>query len=141
MKLYVIHLMLLSAKMTHRSILLILSTFEGVLITRKHSSVLRIKAKHILAFNHVLTLFFGSFLLLARRSAVCKKKLLHSLFIPPKHENTSSVSLEVFAGYTFFSSHFQSFYEQLEDCEPHLANGLKSLRHESRLPVNPQPSS
>ena len=109
---------------------LILSTFEGALITRKHSSVLRIKAKLILAFIHALILLFGSFLLLARRSAVCKKKLLHSLFIPPKYENTSSVPLEVFARYTFFSSHFHSFYGQLEDCEPHLANGLKSLSHE-----------
>ena len=71
--------MLLSATMAHRQILLILSTFEGVLITRKHSSIFRIKAKLSLAFIHALVLILGSFLLIARRSAICNKKLLHSL--------------------------------------------------------------
>ena len=78
--------------MAHRSISLMLSTFEGVLVPRKHSSMLRIKAKFSLAFIHALILLLGSFLLVARRSAVCEKKLLHSLLIPPKRENTSVVN-------------------------------------------------
>ena len=103
--------------MAHRSILLILSTFLFKDV-RKHSSMFRIKAKFSLAFIHALILLLGSFLLLARRSAVSKK--LHSLLIPPKHENTSCVNdphvpLEGFAGYTPVSFRFHSFYEQLEE--------------------------
>ena len=96
------------------------------------SSILRIKAKLSLAFIHALILLLGFFLLLARRSAVCKKKLLHSLLIPPKHENTSGVQREGFAAYTFVSFCFHSFYEQLKDCGVNriLLMGLKSLCHE-----------
>ena len=100
--------------MAQRSISLILSTFEGVLVPRKRSSMLGIKVKFSLAFVHALILLLGSFLLLGRRSAVCQKKRLHSLLIPPKHENTNG-SLEEFAGYSPVSFRFHSFYEQLED--------------------------
>ena len=62
---------------------LISSTFQGVLIPCKHNSILRIKAKFSLAFVQALILLLGSFLLLARRSAVCEKKRLHSLLINP----------------------------------------------------------
>ena len=76
----------------HRSISLILSTFEDVLLPYKHSSMLRIKARFSLDFIYALIIILGSFLLLARRSAVCKKKRLHSMLIPAKHENTSGVN-------------------------------------------------
>ena len=82
----------LSAAMACRSISLIISTFEGVLVPRKHSSMLLIKAKFSLAFIHALIVLLGSFLLLAKRSAVCEKKRLHSLLILPKHENTSGLN-------------------------------------------------
>ena len=78
--------------MTHRSISMILLTFEDVLVPRKDSSILRIKAKFSLDFFHVLILFLGSFLLLGKRSAVCEKKRLHSLLTPPKHEHGSGVN-------------------------------------------------
>ena len=78
--------------MAHRSISLILSTFEGVLVPCKHSSMLRTKAKFSLAFIHALILLSGHFLLLGRCSAVCEIKQLHSLLIPPKHKNTSGVN-------------------------------------------------
>ena len=73
-------------------ILLILSTFECVLVPYKHSSMLQSKAKFSLAFIHALIIILGSFLLLARLSGVCEKKQLHSLLIPPKHENKSGVN-------------------------------------------------
>ena len=92
MYLQVIHSISLSAAMACRSISLIISTFEGVLAPRKHSSMLLIKAKFSLAFIHALIVLLGSFLLLAKRSAVCKKKRLHFLLILPKHENTSGVN-------------------------------------------------
>ena len=60
--------------MAHRSISLILSTFEGVLVPHKHSTMLRIKATFSLDFIHALILILGSIFLLARRSAVCEKK-------------------------------------------------------------------
>ena len=103
--------------MTHRSILLILSVFEGALVAYKHSSILRINANFSLAFVHALILLLGSFLLSARCSAVCEKKRLHFLLIPPKTENTSGLNLPVegFTGYTLVSFRFHSFYEQLED--------------------------
>ena len=103
--------------MTHRSISLILSMFEGALVPCKHSSILRIKAKFSLAFVHALILLLGSFLLSARCSAVCEKKQLDFLLIPPKTENTSglNVPVEGFTGYTLVSFRFHSFYEQLED--------------------------
>ena len=103
--------------MTHRSILLILSVFEGALVACKHSSILRINANFSLAFVHALILLLGSFLLSARCSAVCEKKRLHFLLIPPKTENTSGLNLPVegFTGYTLVSFRFHSFYEQLED--------------------------
>ena len=78
--------------MAHRSTSLILSTFENVLVPRKHKRILRIKAKFNLAFIYALILFLGSFALLARRSVVCKKKQLRFLLIPPKYENTSDVN-------------------------------------------------
>ena len=84
--------LLLLATMVHRSISLILSTFEDVLVSLKHNYILRIKAKFSLAFIRALILLLGSFLLLARRSGVWKKKWLHSLLIPPKHENTSGLN-------------------------------------------------
>ena len=68
----------------HRSSWMILSTFESALVPRKHRSILRINATFSLAFIHALILLFGSFLLLARRSAVCNRKRLHSLLVPPK---------------------------------------------------------
>ena len=74
--------------MAYISISLMLTTFEGVLEPRQQNSMLRIKAKFSLAFIHALILLVGSFLLLARRSAVWEKKQLHSLLIPLKHENT-----------------------------------------------------
>ena len=92
MNLQAIHLILLSATITYRSISLILSTFEGVLVPRKRSSMLRIKAKFTLAFIHALILLLDSFVRLARHSVVCQKKRLHSQLIPPKHENTSGVN-------------------------------------------------
>ena len=82
--------------MAYRTISLMLSTFEGVLVPHKHSSMLRIKTKFILDFIHALILLLGSFLLLARLSAVCEKKRLHPLLLPP------------------VSFRFHSFYEQLE---------------------------
>ena len=119
--------------MAHRSISLILSTFEGVLVPRKHSSMLRIKAKFSLAFIHALILLLGSFLLLARRSAVCEKKQRHSLLIPPKHENTSGVNDPCSTWrIRWLYSHFFSFSFFLWTagrlwCKWHLANGLKTL--------------
>ena len=92
MNLQVIHSILLSATMAHRSISPILSKFESVLVPHKHSSMLQIKGKFSLAFIHALFLLLGSFLLLARRQAVCEKKRLNSLLIPPKYENTSGVN-------------------------------------------------
>ena len=120
MNLQVIHSILLSATMAHRSISLMLSTFEDVLVPRKHSSMLRIKAKFSLAFIHALILLLGSFLLLARHSPICEKKRLHSLLIPPKHENTSGVNdpcstWRILWLYSCFFFRFPSFYEQLED--------------------------
>ena len=87
----VVHSILLSATMAHRSISLI-SMFGGVLVPHKHSNMLQIKAKFSLAFIHALVLLLGSFLLLVRCSAVCKKKRLHPLPIPPKHKNISGVN-------------------------------------------------
>ena len=119
--------------MAHRSISLILSTFEGVLVPRKHSSMLRIKAKFSLAFIHALILLLGSFLLLARRSAVCEKKQRHSLLIPPKHENTSGVNdpcstWRIRWLYSrFFSFSFFLWTAGRLWCKWHLANGLKTL--------------
>ena len=46
--------------MPHRFILLMLSTFEGVFVPRKHSSMLPIKAKFSLVFIHALILLLGS---------------------------------------------------------------------------------
>ena len=86
MNLKVIHSVLLSATMGHRSILLILSTFEGVLVPRKQSSIFRIKAKFSVAFTHAPISLLGSFLLLARHSAVYEKKRLHYLLIPQKQK-------------------------------------------------------
>ena len=119
--------------MAHRSISLILSTFEGVLVPRKHSSMLRIKAKFSLAFIHALILLLGSFLLLARRSAVCEKKLLHSLLIPPNHENTSGVNEPCsnwrirWLYFRFFSFSFFLWTAGWLWCKCHLANELKTL--------------
>ena len=108
--------MLLPAAMTHRSISMILLRFEDVLVPRKHSSILRIKAKFSLAFFHVLILFLGSFLLLEKRSAVCEKKRLHSLLTPPKHEKGSGVNNLCSTGgicwlHTPISFRLHSFYE------------------------------
>ena len=116
----VIYSMLLSATMTHRSMSVILLTFEDVLVPRKHTSILRIKAKFSLAFFHVLILFLGSFLLLRKLSAVCEEKRLHSLLTPPKHEKGSGVNDLCSTGricwlYTPISFRLHSFYEQLED--------------------------
>ena len=129
-----IHLILLSATMAqHRSISLILSTFEDVLVPYKHSSMLRIKAKFSLAFIHALIIILRSFLLLARRSAVCKKKRLHSLLIPPKHENTSGVNdpcstWRIHWLYSrFFSFTFFLWTAGRLWCNRHVANGLKTL--------------
>ena len=120
--------------MAHKSVSLILSTYEGVLVPRKHSSMLQIKAKFSLAFIHVLILLLGSFLLLARRPAVCKKKWLHSRLIPPKHENASGVNdlcstwriCWLYSG--FFSFSFFLWTAGVLWCRwHHLANGLKTL--------------
>ena len=133
MNLEVIHSILLSATMAHRSILLILSTFEAVLVPRKHSSMVRIKAKFSLAFIHALILLLGSFLLLARRSAVCEKKQRHSLLIPPKHENTSGVNdpcstWRIHWLYShFFSFSFFLWTARRLWCKWYLGNGLKTL--------------
>ena len=119
--------------MAHRSISLILSTFEGVLLQRKNSSMLWIKAKFSLAYIHALVLLLGSFLLLVRRSAVCEKKRMHSLLIPPKHENTSGVNDPCSTWrIRWLYSHFFSFSFFLWTagrlwCKWHLANGLKTL--------------
>ena len=115
--------MLLSARMARISISLILWMFEGVLVPRKLSSILWIKAKFSLAFIHTLILLLGSFLLLARRSAVCDKKRLHSVLIPPKDENTSGVNNPcscwsirwLYYCLFCFLFRFHSFYERLED--------------------------
>ena len=117
----------------HRSISLILSTFEGVFFPCKHSSMLWIKAKFSLAFIHALIIILRSFLLLARRSAVCKKKRLHSLLIPPKHENTSGVNdpcstWRIHWLYSrFFSFTFFLWTAGRLWCNRHVANGLKTL--------------
>ena len=123
----------LSATMAHRSILLIFSTFEGIFVPCKHSSMLWIKARFRLAFIHALILLLGSFLLLARCSAVCEKKQLHSLLSSPKHENTSGVN-NLCSSWTihWLYSHFFSFSFFLWTagilwCKWHLANGLKTL--------------
>ena len=114
-----IHSILLSATKASRSISLILSKFEGVLVPRKHSSILQIKAKFSLAFIHALIVLLGSFLLVARSSAVCEKRRLHSLVIFPQHENTSGVkdpcSTWRIRCYTPVSFRFHYFYKQLED--------------------------
>ena len=133
MNLQVFHSILLSATMAHRTVSLILSMFEGVLVPHKHSSMLRIKAKFSLAFIHALVLLLGSFLLLARCSAVCEKIRMHSLLIPPKHENTSSVNnpCSTWRIHRLYSDFFLlSFFLWTAGrlwCKWHLANGLKTL--------------
>ena len=134
--------------MAHRSISLILSTFEGVLVPRKHRSMLRIKAKFSPAFIQALILLLSSFLLLAKRSAVCEKIRLHSLLIPPKHENTSGVkdpcsTWRICWLYSrFFSFSFFLWTVGRIWCKWHLANGLKSLTSQKDcLAVNSQPYS
>ena len=128
-----IHLILLSATMTHRSISLILSTFEGVLVPPKHSSMLQIKVKLSLAFIHVLILLLGSFLQLVRHSAVCEKKQLHPLLIPPKYENISGVNhpCSTWRIHWLYSCLFSfSFFLWTAGglwCNWHIANGLKTL--------------
>ena len=129
-----IHLILLSATMAqHRSISLILSTFEDVLLPYKHSSMFRIKAKFSLDFIHALIIILGSFILLARRSAVCKKKRLQSMLIPPKHENTSGVNdpCSTWTIHWLYSRFFLfSFFLWTAGrlwCKRHLANGLRTL--------------
>ena len=115
-----------------------------VFLFHTNSSVLRIKAKFSLTFIHALILLLGCLLLLARRSAVCRKKLQHSLLIPPKHENkvvrTIHVPVEGFGGYTPVSFCFHSFHEQLED---YGVNGIWLMGWKpfyvtkGSLPVNP----
>ena len=133
MNLQVINSILLSATMARRSISVILSTFEDALVPRKHSSMLRIKAKFSLAFIHALVLLLGSFFQSARRSAVCEKKGLHSLLIPPKHEDTrglndpcSSWKIHWLYSRIFLFSFFLWTAGRLL-CKWHLANGLKTL--------------
>ena len=134
-----IHLILFSPTMAHRLILLILSMFEGVFVSCKHSSMLQIKAKFSVAFIHALILLLGSFLLLARRSAVCEKKRLHSLLIPPKHENTSGVNdpcstWRIRWLYSrFFSFSFFLWTAGRLWCKWHLANGLKTLKSQKAV--------
>ena len=133
MNLEVIHSILLSVTMAYRSISLMLSSFEGVLVPCKHSSMLQIKAKFSVAFIHALILLLGSFLLLARRSAVCEKKQLHSLLVPPKHENTSGVNdpcstWRIRWLYSrFFPFSFFLWTAGTLKCKWHPANGLKTL--------------
>ena len=121
--------------MVHRSFELILSTFEGVLVPRKHSSMFRIKAKFSLAFIHALILF----LLLARRSILCKKKQLHSLLVPPKHENISGVKDPcstwriLWLCSCFFSFSFCLWTTGRLWCKWHLANGLKTLTSQNTV--------
>ena len=113
--------MTLSAIMGNRSVLMILSTFESVLVPRRHSSTLRIKAKFSLAFIHALVLLLGSFLLLARGSV--EKNAKRNRCIPCSFlQNmkiqvvwTIHVPLLGFAGYTPASFRFYFFYEQLEN--------------------------
>ena len=119
--------------MAHRSILLILSTFEGVLVPHKHSTMLRIKATFSLDFIHALILILGSIFLLARRSAVCEKKRQHFLLIPPKHENTSGVN-DPWSNWRirwlysrFFSFSLFLWTARRLMCKWHLANGMKTL--------------
>ena len=119
--------------MAHRSISLILSTFEGVLVPCKHSSMLRTKAKFSLAFIHALILLSGHFLLLGRCSAVCEIKQLHSLLIPPKHKNTSGVNDPCstwrirWLHSRFFLFSFFLWTAGTLWCKWHLANELKTL--------------
>ena len=133
MNLWVIHLILLSVTVAHRSILLILSTFEGVLVPRKRSSMLGIKAKFSLAFIHALILLVGYFVLLARRSLVCQKKRLHSMLIPPKHENTSGVKDPCFTWRVrwlypcFISFSFFLWTAGRLSCKWHVANRSETL--------------
>ena len=97
------------------------------------SSILWIEVKFSLPFIHELILLLGSFLLLARRSAVCERKRQHSLLIPPKHENTSGVNdpcstWRVRWLYSrFFSISFFLWIAGRLWCKWHLANGLKIL--------------
>ena len=138
MNLEVIHSILLSVTMAYRSISLMLSSFEGVLVPCKHSSMLQIKAKFSVAFIHALILLLGSFLLLARRPAVCKKKQLHSVLIPPKHENASGMNdlcstwrirwlYSCFFSFSFFLSTAGRLW-----CW-HLTNGLKTLTSQKTI--------
>ena len=119
--------------MAHRSILLILSTFEGVHVPHKHSSMLQIKEKFSLDFIHALILLLGFFLLLARHSTVCKTKRLHSLLIPLKNEGTSTVNDPCSTWrICWLYSRFFSFSYFLWSagrlwCKWHLAKELKTL--------------
>ena len=125
--------MLLSVAMAHRLILLILSTFESVLVPRKHSSILQIKAKFSLAFTHALILLLCSFLLLASHSAVCEKERLHFLLIHPEHENTSvgedpcSTWRVCCSYYRFFGFSFFLWTAGRLWCRWYLFNVLKTL--------------
>ena len=119
-----------SASMARRSISLILSTFEDVLVPRKHSSVLRIKEKFSLAFIHALILLLGSFLLLGRCSPISEKKRLHSLLSSKKHEKTSGVNdpCSIWRIRRLYSRFFSfSFFIWTAGRLWHLANGLKTL--------------
>ena len=106
---------------------------------RVTSSILWIKVKFSLAFIYALILLLGSFLLLARCSAVCEKKRMHSLLIPPKHENISGVNdlrstWRIHWLYSsFFSFSFFLWTAGILWCKWHLANGLKTLMSQKAI--------
>ena len=112
-----IHSILLSAAMAHRSISLILSTFEGVLVPRKHSSMLRIKAK--VSFYPCTDLIFTFFSSASKTFSSMRKETAafpaHSIKTW-KHNgvnNPCSTWRTHWLYPRFFS--FSFFYEQLED--------------------------
>ena len=130
-------MILLSATMAQRrSISLILSTFEDVLVPYKHSSMLRMKAMFSLAFIHALIIILRSFLLFwqdvqhyAKRNGCIPCSFLQN--VKTQVVWTIHVPLEGFTGYTPVSFRSHSFSEQLEDCGVigMWLMGWKPLRH------------
>ena len=122
--------MLLSVTTAHRPILLILSTFVGVLVPGQHSSILRIKAKFSLAFIHALILLLGSFLLFFFSSAKRNDSIPCSFLQNMKTQVlwTIHAPLEWFAGYirVFFLFSLLLWPAGRLWCKWHLANGLKT---------------
>ena len=126
-----IHSILLSAAMAHRSISLILSTFEGVLVPRKHRSMLRIKAKvsfypctdHIFRFFSSVSKTFSS---MRNETATFPAHSIKTW----KHndvKNPCSTWRTHWLYPRFFSFSFFLWTAGRLRCKWHLGNGLKIL--------------